>query len=248
MHRNISTSGGAGVTVTADGAGVAVSIPGGGGGMTDITGKLDTDLGNVETLDATEQQDFRVSIGTDEISVANLEDPTSTITGTYTGRRARHLINHVVLTNAEAQSETSDVKGTLTGEVLSDAIDARLPTIPDAQDAEDVPVDATNFAGNLSSTDVDAQTAFDTIDGISVSLSRQDENRLEQIPRLGILTDDMRQKDVARVWEAPANSAHGMAVFTGLVTPTDSEVGSGNLRYSIDYGIRCHYSYLDNQS
>ena len=55
-------------------------------------------------------------------------------------------------------------------------------------------------------------------------LSRQDANLLQQIPRLGILTDDMRQKDVARVWEAPANSNHGMAVFTGLVTPTDAEL------------------------
>ena len=55
-------------------------------------------------------------------------------------------------------------------------------------------------------------------------LSDQDENRLEQIPRLSFLTDDIRDTNVARVWEAPANSNHGMAVFTGLTTPTDSEL------------------------
>ena len=87
----------------------------------------------------------------------------------------------------------------------------------------------TNFDGNLSSTDDDVQTALETIDDLDldVGLSRQDENRLEQIPRLGVLTDDMREKNVARVWEAPANTAHGMAVFTGLVTPTDAELEAG---------------------
>ena len=96
----------------------------------------------------------------------------------------------------------------------------------DDQTAEEVQLTSDSFSGYLSSTDVNVQLAFDTLDGITISLSRQDENRLEQIPRLGVLTGDMRQKDVARVWEAPANSAHGLAVFSGLTTPTDSEIES----------------------
>ena len=167
-----------------------------------------------------------VAGGSGEISAADLHDPTGSIPGEITGRRARGLLNHVALTKAQAEDDTSVVKGTVDGKIISEAIDERLP---DDQDAAGVAVAVTNFDGNLSSTDDDVQTALETIDDLDldVGLSRQDENRLEQIPRLGVLTDDMREKNVARVWEAPANTAHGMAVFTGLVTPTDAELEAG---------------------
>ena len=75
----------------------------------------------------------------------------------------------------------------------------------------------------MATTDDDVQAVADKVDALGV-LTAQDRNLLEQIPRLGELASDFRQKDVDRVWEAPANTEHGMAVFTGLTTPTDAEI------------------------
>ena len=101
-------------------------------------------------------------------------------------------------------------------------VQAALDTL-DETVAGDIPVDATGFTGNLATTDDDVQAVADKVDGLGV-LSHQDRGLLAQIPRFNELASDFRQKDIPRVWEAPANSNHGMAVFTGLITPTDAEI------------------------
>ena len=48
----------------------------------------------------------------------------------------------------------------------------------DDQDADEVDTDATQFSGNLSSTDTDVQTALETVDGLSLVPTGGDENRV----------------------------------------------------------------------
>ena len=115
--------------------------------MTDISGKADTDLQNLETLDATEQGVVRTAIGATEIAATDIADGTDTTPGMITGRRARHLVNEVNLTTAQATDETSTVKGTITGERLSEAVAEFAPEgSPDEQRRESITFQAVTAA------------------------------------------------------------------------------------------------------
>ena len=150
----------------------------------------------------------------------------------WTVNRLRQLlaVQLPTVSQPDAEAGTATARSAWTAQRVGQAI-AALATGggggggTDDQTAAEVSVDATGYdgTGNLESTDTDVQAVADKVDGLEV-LSHHDRGLLVQIPRLGELASDLREKDATRVWEAPANSNHGMAVFTGLVTPTDAEI------------------------
>ena len=138
-----------GQVLTADGAGAAAweDVPSGGGAITQAT---ESDLGGVRGATATQ-------------AIANSG---TTILG-WSNNRLRQLNADALPTmvQTDIDNATTDRKA-ITGALI--AANAGGGGGTDDQTATEVPVTATGFTGNLSSTDTDVQAALDTIDGFSL--------------------------------------------------------------------------------
>ena len=139
-----------GQVLTADGAGAAAweDVPSGGGAITQAT---ESDLGGVRGATATQ-------------AIANSG---TTILG-WSNNRLRQLNADALPTmvQTDIDNATTDRKAITGALIAANAGGGGGGT--DDQTATEVPVTATGFTGNLSSTDTDVQAALDTIDGFSL--------------------------------------------------------------------------------